>query len=120
MDNIECGGGVMVAAVQPWSTTAANGPTFTGYQQIAFSPTGVVGCHGDRWFPVATSPGVSAVEPGMGAGNGVFLTSPFQNGLQAAITMGRLVAATPAVPPSAYVPQVRQQMMGLSYSRCRH
>lgn len=97
-------GGVLVTAIQPWNPAAA-GTQLAGQQpqqQVPLSPNGA-GC-GDRWM----STGSPAISPAVSSSNGnrVVMTTAFQNGLQAAITAGGLIAASPAVPPTAFIPQV--------------
>lgn len=108
MNNGSGCGGVLVTAVQPWNP-AATGSQFAGQQQqqVPLSPNGVVGC-GNRWMSTG-SPAISPITSG-GGGNRVVMTTAFQNGLQAAITAGGLIAASPAVPPTAFIPQVRTRM----------
>ena len=72
-------------------------------QQVTVSPTGFVGC-GDQWTPTAT-PMVSA-HGSSGVDDRVIVTTAFQSGLHAALTAGGLIAATPALPQAAFLPQV--------------
>jgi len=115
-NNGGCGGGVLVTAVQPWNPVVMGATPFTNQQQqqqqqqqqaesVPFSPTSFIGCR-DRWTPSA-SPVVSAGGSG-GVDDRVVMTTAFTNDLHAAITAGGLIAATPALPRAAFLPQVRK------------